>query len=486
MRKRFANQNTTLNIRGSAIIMALVTMTILLLLGLAVATLSMGTLTANTADAITNDAYYAADAGVNAGLDQLKLEVARYYKNMMDAQGSTYTSLYNNFAAGISAKAQTNFSEPSFEGGSTSTTFSVAGHDAQTNVYELLTTTTSTMADGTKYVVEGRLKVKRVDVSAKSWFSDLGALVVGETLKINTSSGITVNGGNAVLGALVNHVPWDYTVKAPGQTIIDPNVKNFINDVLVYPSFSEPVISNPTYYITANTTLSNSNYPWTNPVSVDTASNVNLTISNSNIIPAGIIRSRGDMTIYTGGNIYSDLYCRNLSENGRAIYGNIYARGNITKTGGNIFGNIYCDGNVTLSQIGIHGSIICGGDVTIQGATALGNVFANGTIRLSNMSASGNVIYSKTKIVTTATLSAIVFSGGDIEFGSGTGNVTGAVISKGNCTISGWPTINYNANDIAAKLANIKGTFFDPGGGAATLDADVFQGQSITAKGRVN
>ena len=80
------------------------------------------------------------------------------------------------------------------------------------------------MADGTQYKVEGRLKVKRVDVSTKSWFSDLGALVVGKTLTVNPSSGITVNNGDAVLGALVHQVPWDYTVNN-GQTIIDPSVR---------------------------------------------------------------------------------------------------------------------------------------------------------------------------------------------------------------------------------------------------------------------
>ena len=128
MRKRIGRRLSILNIRGTAIIMALITMTVLLLLGLAVATLSMGTLKANTADATTNDSYYAAEAGVNNAIDQLKLEVARYYKGMMDAQGTVYNGLYNNFASGIAVNAQTNFSEPAFSGGSTSTTFSVSGY----------------------------------------------------------------------------------------------------------------------------------------------------------------------------------------------------------------------------------------------------------------------------------------------------------------------------------------------------------------------
>ena len=259
--------------------------------------------------------------------------------------------------------------------------------------------------------------------------------------------------------------------------------------MLNYPSFSDPVITNPKYFITSSTTMTASNYPWTTPVSVDTASGVNvvnLVISNSNKIPAGVIRASGDLTVNSGGDVYSDLYCKNFTDYGRAYYGNIYCHGNFTKTGGDIYGNIYCDGNVTLNNISVHGSIISGGSVTINGATALGNIFASGTINLSQLTASGNVIYSKTKIVSSATLSAIVFSGGDIQFNNGSGNITGAVITKGNCTTSGWPEINYNASDIASKLANIKGTFFDPSGSTTPVDSSIFSNQSITAKGRVN
>ncbi|NLT97952.1 MAG: hypothetical protein GXW96_07380 [Christensenellaceae bacterium] len=474
-----------LNGKGDALIMAIVTITVLVLLGVSVITVSMGTLRTNRADAATNDAYYAAESGVSSGLDHLRQEVSRYYAQMMKAESGTYTSLFNNFAAGIAAGAQASFAEPDFAGGTTRTTFSVSGHDSSADVYEFLVSTVSTMADGTQYKVEGRLKVKRVDVSTKSWFSDLGALVVGKTLTVNPSSGITVNNGDAVLGALVHQVPWDYTVNN-GKTIIDPSVKNYINDVLNYPYFSDPVIPNPKYYITSSTTMTASNYPWTNPVSVDTADGVSITITNNNIIPDGVIRVRGDLTIYNGGNVYSDIYCRNFTDYGRAYYGDIYCRGDFKKTGGDIYGNIYCDGDVTLSSISVQGSIISNGNVTINGATALGNIFATGTINLSQMGASGNVIYSKTKIVTSATISAIVFSGGDIQINSGSGSITGAVIAKGNCTNSGWPTIHYSASDIASKLANLKGTFFDPGGGSAALDASVFQGQSITAIGRIN
>ena len=471
--------------RGSSLIMALVTITILMLLGLAAITLSMSTLNSNVADATTNDSFYAAEAGVNAGLDQLYLEVSRYYTQMKEASATDYPSKFENFAANIASRADGNFTEPSITGGSTQTTFTVESYDSASNLYGFLVTTTSKMSDGTKYEGQGRGSVKRIDVSAKNWFCDLGALVVGKTMTVNASSGMTVNNGNAVLGALVHQVAWDYTVNN-GQTTINPSVVNSINDVLTYPSFSDPVISSPKYYITTNTTMTNTNYPWTSPVSVDTASGVNLTISNSNIIPAGILRARGDLIVNSGGNVYSDIYCNNFTDYGRAYYGNIYCHGNFTKTGGDIYGNVYCDGNVSLSNISVKGSVICNGNVTVNGATALGNMFATGTINLSQMSATGNVIYSKTKIVSSATINAIVFCGGDIQINSGSGSITGAVIAKGNCTSSGWPQIYYNAADIASKLANIKDTFFDSGGGSAAVDSSIFSNQSITAKGRVN
>ena len=115
-----------------------------------------------------------------------------------------------------------------------------------------------------------------------------------------------------------------------------------------------------------------------------------------------------------------------------------------------------------------------------------GNLFAGGTINLSGLNATGDVVYAKQKIISSANISAIVFSGGDIVFNAGGWDINGVAIVKNNLSNTGWWDVIYNANDVAAKLANIKGTFFDPGGGGAALDSSVFQTQSITAKGRVN
>jgi cytoskeletal protein CcmA (bactofilin family) len=469
-------------------IMAIVTITVLMLLGLAVITVSMGTLKSNAADASTNDAYYAAESGVGSGLDQLKLEVSRYYAQMLSADSSNYTGLFNNFATSIATNAQTNFSKPSISGGDTKTTFSVAGHESSGDIYEFLVSTVSTMTDGTKYQVEARLKVKRVDISAKEWFIENASLVVGNTLTINSSSGISQNGGNVYLGALVRPNPWNLGLNSGAQLFIDPTIKNAISDVLVYPSFSDPVISNPKYYITVNNTEINNSYSLTAPVSINTAANVALKITYNNPIPAGIIRSTGDMTISSGGNINCDIYCKSLDITGRLMNGNIYARGNVALHNGDYYGNIYCDGNVTIYSASLHGSIICNGSITVNGATALGNMFATGPITLSQLGATGNVIYSKSKVsFGGATINAIIFSGGDVVITSG-GGVNGAIIAKNNMYFSpsGWITDNYDAASVAAKYEALKGTFFRPGGGTASLDTSVFQGQSITAIGRIN
>ncbi len=474
--------------RGSSLIMALVTITILMLLGLAAITLSMSTLNSNTADATTNDSFYAAEAGVNCAIDQLKLEVNRYYAQMQEAGGATYNSLYNNFASNITSYAQSRFAEPAITGGSTQTTFTVEGFDSANNAYEFLMTTTSTMADGTQYQVQGRVQVERIDVSAKDWFIPDAAIVVGGTLDLGTIGGITLSNGNAILGALQCRQPWYFGVNN-GQITIDANIRESINDTLTYPSFSDPVITNPKYYITTNNTyLSAAAYPLTSPVSVNTGPNVKLYLTNNNVIPDGVIRATGDLIVSSGGNIACDLYGNNIDITGRLMTGDIYARGNVVLHGGSFHGNIYADGNVTVSSADLQGSIICGGGITVNGASALGNMFATGPITMSSLSASGNVIYSHSKIsLGGGSVNAIMFSGGDIVF-TGGGNISGAMIAKDNMyfSVNSWETVNYSATSVQNKLADLEGTFFGSGSSSVELSSDIYKEQSITAVGRVN
>ena len=483
------------NSRGSSLIMALVTITVLMLLGLAAITVSMSTLTSNVADATTNDSYYAAEAGVNASLDQLKLEVSRYYMEMKAASSTDYPGKFNNFADNIASYAQNRFTEPSITGGSTQTTFRVDSYDSANNAYVFLVTTTSTMDDGTKYEVQGRLKVKRVDVRAKSWFVEDAALVVGGTLDLGTTNdlGLKIYGKNAIVGTLsyyrAPNTSKAYECFEGAEMKVDNTIGDRINDVLNYPSYNDPIISSPKTYLDRDTTINWSNVP-ASPVNVDTAPGISITFSSPPLVPTGVINCRKNITINGGGPYNCDIYSGGNFTGSNCIFnGDIYSRGDLLLYEGSYNGDIYCDGNVTLHNASINGSIFSKKNITVYGSSSLGSIFAEGSISLNDLTASGNVIYSKTNITFgNASLNAIVFSGGNMTFSGRGGNITGTVIVDDNATVKqgSWPNIRYVASDITQKLANIKGTFFDPGGVSVTLDSGVLQGQSITAKGRVN
>ena len=96
--------------------MALVCITVLVLLGLAVATLSMGSLVSSSADAETNTTYYAAESSINSALEHLKYEASKYYNEMLDADSAAYPALYSDFFSAINSNAQLNFAEPAIDG----------------------------------------------------------------------------------------------------------------------------------------------------------------------------------------------------------------------------------------------------------------------------------------------------------------------------------------------------------------------------------
>jgi Tfp pilus assembly protein PilX len=479
-----------LNKKGDALIMAIVTMTVLVLLGIAVITVSMGTLRSNRADAATNDAYYAAESGVSNGLDQLRQEVSRYYAQMMKAESASYTGLFNNFASDIAANTQTNYAEPNFSGGTTNTTFSVAGHDSSEDVYEFLVSTVSTMADGTRYKVEGRLKVKRVDVSVKSWFIKDAALVVGGTLDLGTTCGMTVNGGSAILGALKYIRDWDPCQVNGGQRIIDPLIKDQIHDVLNYPGYITPAISNPNPYITTNNTVLNWNTAFTDPVRIDTAKDINVEIRQT-AVPDGIIRVRGDLKIHDVPNVKSDIYCDgNFTANSCTLSGDIYVRGNMVINNGTFTNNVYCDGDITLYSGSLIGNVYCNGKITISNASSIGSMFATESISIGSAGSTDGIIYSKSNVTLgNNSVAGIVFSGGDINV-KGSGNLSGALFAKKNVNYADgntWYTINYDAAYVEGILNDPDNAFFKGKSGSAALTpTNVFREQSITAIGRIN
>ena len=193
---------------------------------------------------------------------------------MLEAQISEYSGLYANFFSGINSNAQMHFAEPEFEGVMTSTTFTTGTFDEDGSVCEFQISSTATTADGTSYCVNGRVYIKKVDVSNTSgvWLKiDDAALKAGGTLYLGKKNGTGVHGGNIVVSAISYTCSWlPYTLDSGYQLIVSPNTAATINDCLTYPAYSDPVISDVDLYCTEDTTINWANKPDA-PVGITTA-----------------------------------------------------------------------------------------------------------------------------------------------------------------------------------------------------------------------
>ncbi|MGE5496204.1 MAG: hypothetical protein ACM3S4_12980 [Burkholderiales bacterium] len=425
------------NTRGSAIIMALVTMTLLVCLGLALITVSMGNLNVTVADAANNDAYYAAASGVNSAIEQIKSEAADYYNAMLQAQGTTYTQLYNNFFDGIYNNAQSRFKEPSISGVITSTSFTKGAFDPDKNECTYLVSCTATAPKDMKYKVNGSVKIRRVDVNAGGVWNvpnNGSAVIAGGTLNVPSGSGINVNKNSNISVANLNiQNSWQINYSNGGQTIIDPNIGLTINDNLKYPSYT---------------------------------------------VPAGVTE-QGDVNL-TGGTHYGDVYCTSFRSN-IEVHGNIYCRGNVTIAGGNVYGNIICDGSVTFGSATLVGAILAKNGITTNGGTIHGSLFSPAAITTQGGTTFiHGIIYSSTKITVGASGSnGILYSGGGAGGNSGDIEITGSptfnlIVAKRNITLNGvWASVAYSAQTIIDILADPVNSFFVSGSRPTLLDVIV-------------
>ncbi len=480
---------------GAAIIMSLVTMTLLVLLGLAVITLSMGNLQVNQADALNNDAYYAAEAGVNSAIEQIKYETSNYYNQMLEAQGAYYIALYNGFFNNISGNADTDFAEPIVSDVSTYTSFSVGDIDPIENTGEFLITCTSTAPDGAQYKVSGRLSVKRVDVRTTEqyiWISPDAALKAGGFLDLGSRNSVNVTGGNVLVGNLLytelNTNP--YTIN-DGELIIDPNVALSIEDKLEYMSYTDPIITNPDYYITVSQTINWSTIP-PPPISMATAEGIDIHFANCTV-PEGIVYVKGDVSL-NNAVVYSDIYCDGNVDisNYCNITGNIYCRGNVYVTNSDLTGSIYCDGFVDFGNGTTSASIYAEDGISIHTATTSGNLFSPAEIVIENATIADGIIYSKTKLtIGSGDMDGIFFSGGDIEF-TGDVSIDGSVIGKQDIYFKVdankdlYVNYNYSIETIDAIVNDPDNAFFFTAPGEPMLDEYVIFGQDVDADGRLN
>ena len=458
------------NKRGSAIIMALVTITILLVLGMAVITLSMGTLTTNVADATTNDTYYAAEAGINSAIEQVKAEVVKYYAEMSKLDGN-YTSLYDNFFAGIALRSQGSFDEPDIQNMSTiHTTFSAGNINADDNTGDILISCEATATDGTKYAVNGSVKVLRIDLrSSGEWFFDGIPLYAGGTLHVNHNySGVTPNNATIICN---KYTPNSWTKNGGGvnyNVTVDTNAAAAIGDPIPYPSYSNPNLDSNVKILPSGSYL-----------------------ANVNAISQGIIYCQGNLTINAWAPVYKDIYCDGiLTISGTEFYGNIYCRDIVEFSGGSFSGNIICDGIVKISSCNRTGFIMAGESIEVRwGSDYNCSYYAVGPINITGAGGSYGVVYSATQLnLGDFSGKGIFFSGGDV-FLNGSPGMT-ALVAKGTVHINGKNlAISYDQSYIDSVKAN--NPFFFPSSGSGvgssnTPTSDVIQGQTVTAVGRIN
>jgi len=484
------NQISLLNNRGVAIITALIVMTVLLLLGVAVTSLSLNSLDSSVVDASNNSSFYAAEAGVSKALAQLKYEASSYYNQMMDATLGAYTSLYTNFFTGISSNAQANFEEPEFELVSTQTTFTAHSFDSGTNLCEYRVTSVATSNNGEQYQVNGSLTVKRIDVVTvpASWFElDNAALKVGGTLSmVEKNTGVGVNGGDAILGALNLNQSWQCQVNG-GNLLIDPNTAASINDTLTYISYSDPVINDLDMYLTEDTTINWSNVP-DEPVAIMSAPGVNITI-NSTTVPDGIIYSGGDLT-FSDGTVHSDLYCDgNMYISSGTASGDLYCRGDFTGGNAQVLGNLTCDGFADWSHGYITGYIYSQDGIHIEDASSTGSLITTGSLVTSSVGVLNAITYASGDLsIGDCSINSIIFSGGNAQITGGMW-IGGALVVKGNLDYDAksWVTISYNPSSVEDMLENNDYEFLQgESTTTTTLDEDIFGEQTITAAGRVS
>ena len=492
------------NNKGSALLMAVVAIVFLLILGLAVTTLSLGTLITNVADATTNDAYYAAEAGVSSALEHVKHEVSNYYATMIDAVGSSgYGALYDNFFANILINAQAYFGEPVFSGGiSTHTTFGLNGSDNAQKTFTV--TSTSTTADGTQYVVRGNVDIVRLDVRPPSINFSLPenhVIYSGGAYNAPGAWGGLRLSGNITVGDISQDPSYYTYYHSNGTFRVRPSGEpNALEDIFDYtvtyhsPSYTQPDV-----------TVSNNGSYSAPKDAIRIIYGNNYSIGGDNL-GGGLIHSTGNLTIGGGGGGHRnvDIYCEgNLTIGGDGVRGTaskrirIYCKGNVTLANSVKKADIFCLGNVTI-QSGNNGdaddklNIYCNGNAYLTGGNNCVNVYARGTITAGNVGTPNVFLYSYSNVVFSGgNINGIIFSGGDVTVNSWMG-LKGAVFAKNNLT-SVYSDLSYNqlefdkafngASDFLSFLSSHSSGSGGSSGGSVDI-SNVIVSQNIAAVGR--
>jgi len=482
---------SSFNNKGSALVMALVIMTILIILGLAVATLSLGTLLSNTEDAENNEAYYAAEAGVNSAIEQIKYEASRYYSAMLVSSGNDYSLLLNNFFNNIKVNSEAYFVEPDISGITTQTTFTTGAFDPVESICEFIVSCNATSPDGAGYVIDGKIYIKKIDVNASGGeliLVDNAALIAGNLLNIRKNCGFVINGGDALVKEVIYDCSWVPYLINGGNLYITPSIGDSVTEILNYTSYTDPDMTNPDTVVTSHTTFNWNNIP-PSPISIISTPGADIHV-NSCIITSGVIHSGGD--IHMNNGIFTvDLYSDgDIHINNCTINGNIYCRGNFYGNNAVINGSVISEGAVDWHNGALNGSVYGEYGVHIKDASGIGDVISPGLVEINRTAINGGLVYSSTKVlVGDCSIKAVIYSLGDVEINKSM-SIQGAIIAKNDVFYNKnnvYFTINYSQQIIENILEDTDYSFFSPVGGAQnTLDSGVFVSQEIAPIGRTN
>jgi Tfp pilus assembly protein PilX len=442
------------NKKGNALITAIITYSVLLLIAVGTVTLSLSNVTVSSGIKEHNNAYYVSEAAVQKGLQIIKDKTAAYYEKMRLDGYSAYEDNYDNFYTNVLTNVRSAFSEPSFsenayENASTATTFTK--QDIDSNNANMVVESTSTFADGTKRTVRGIIKLTRQPLfdsggsgGSSSFNPSKSVLTVGGNFVFNASTSPTqifyVNNGGAEVGGYTNKNNANKYIKINTSgyaATVTPGLGNSIADPLTYSALFAKKKSTITRYVTASTP----------PTWSDQGSKTDLHYLEG---VAGL----------------------SFSLSSGSYYGQVYCRGNLTITNGNYYGNVFCDGNVNLSSAQVIGNIVAAGNINISGGTYGGTVvsgvlqdgvfFAGGDINLNN---GGTLVralaYAKGDFNMNSNPSgtAVIFAGDDINVTvSNTFAYTGTMMCKGDFVLqsssSCWHQLTNDSSFAAAAAQN--------------------------------
>lgn len=449
------------NKKGNALLAAVVTFSVLIILTMGIAASSVTSIQLSVKSARVNNTYYSGETAAQKGLQQVKESVAQYYAKLRDDFNATqdmnaYNEAYTSFFDNVIKNAEYDYKEPvftetSYKGVKTTTTFSKESEDNEAGTAQIKVTSKATMPDGSEKTVSGYLTIQKYPVvteSGSTYEVTKNVLTVGGNMVFynnNNTQQVNVSGGTIQIGGYQNKNAYK-SLNPESAVSIVPGLGDAIKNELTYATMLQKRDTRtPTRYITATTP----------PIWSDQG-------------------SQSELHYLEGVDGLS------FSVSGGSYYGQVYCRGsNLTIQNGNYFGNIFCDGNVTLNGASVNGNIVAAGDINISGGTYYGTIqngklvkgafFAGGNININNGGTAQNLyLYARNNfnMNSNPSGSAIIFAGGDINVTvSRTFSYSGTMLAKGNFNLkapdSCWHQLNNSpALAAAAPYHEWYNTFF--------------------------